>query len=52
MKKLKSILPKKSGRARGRVTVRHQGGREKRFLRLIDAKRSKKDIWGRVLAIE
>ncbi len=52
MKKLKSILPKKSGRVRGRVTVRHQGGREKRYLRLIDAKRSKKDVWGKVIAIE
>lgn len=52
MKKLKSILPKQSGRVRGRVTVRHQGGREKRYLRLIDAKRSKKDIWGVVSAVE
>ena len=52
MKKLKSILQKHSGRVRGRVTVRHQGGREKRFLRLIDAKRSKKDVWGKVIAIE
>jgi large subunit ribosomal protein L2 len=52
MYKLKSILPKKSGRVRGRVTVRHQGGREKRFLRLIDTKRSKKDVWGKVIAIE
>jgi large subunit ribosomal protein L2 len=52
VKKLKSILPKQSGRAGGRVTVRHQGGREKRYLRRVDAKRSKKDIWGRVLAIE
>jgi len=52
VKKLKTILPKQSGRVRGRVTVRHQGGREKRYLRLIDAKRSKKDIWGIVSAIE
>lgn len=52
MYKLKSILPKKSGRVRGRVTVRHQGGREKRYLRLIDTKRSKKDVWGKVIAIE
>ena len=52
MRKLKSILPKQSGRVRGRVTVRHQGGREKRYLRLLDTKRSKKDVWGRVLAIE
>ena len=52
MMKLKTILPKQSGRVRGRVTVRHQGGREKRYLRLIDAKRSKKDVWGKVIAIE
>jgi large subunit ribosomal protein L2 len=52
MIKLKSILPKQSGRVRGRVTVRHQGGREKRFLRLLDTKRSKKDVWGKVIAIE
>lgn len=51
MKKLHSILPKKSGRRRGKVTVRHQGGRAKRFLRLIDFKRDKKDIWGKVEAI-
>lgn len=52
MRKLKTILPKKSGRVRGRVTVRHQGGREKRYFRLMDSKRSKKDIWGKVVAIE
>jgi large subunit ribosomal protein L2 len=52
MQKLKSILPKQSGRVRGRVTVRHQGGREKRYLRLLDTKRSKKDVWGIVSAIE
>jgi large subunit ribosomal protein L2 len=49
---LKSILPKKSGRSRGKLTVRHQGGRQKRFLREIDFKRDKRDIWGRVEAIE
>jgi len=49
MKKLKTILPKKSGRdASGKITVRHQGGRQKRFLREIDFKRDKRDIWGRV----
>jgi large subunit ribosomal protein L2 len=53
MKKLKRILPKKSGRgASGRVTVRHQGGRQKRFLRQIDFARDKKDVWGVVEAIE
>lgn len=52
MRKLKTILPKKSGRARGRITVRHQGGRQKRYLRAIDFKRDKKDIWARVETIE
>ncbi len=51
--KLKRILPKKSGRnAAGKVTVRHQGGRHKRFLREIDFKRNKHDIPAKVAAIE
>lgn len=53
MKKLKTILPKNSGRGvLGKVTVRHQGGRQKRFLREIDFKRNKKDVWGKVEEIE
>jgi large subunit ribosomal protein L2 len=52
MGKLKNILKKRSGRLNGKVTVRHQGGREKRFLREIDFKRDKIDVWGRVEAIE
>lgn len=52
MKRLNIILKKKSGRSNGVVTVRHQGHREKRFLRTIDFKRSKKDVWGKVIAIE
>jgi len=53
MTKLKVILPKRSGRgAGGKVTVRHQGGRNKRFLRKVDFARSKRDIWARVEAIE
>lgn len=52
MKKLKTILAKKSGRSKGKVVVRHQGGRQKRFRRDIDFKRSKIDVSGRVLAIE
>jgi len=52
-KKLKRILPKRSGRgASGRINVRHKGGRQKRFLREIDFKRNKKDIWGKVEKIE
>lgn len=52
MKRIKSILQKKSGRAHGTVVVRHQGGGHKRFLRLIDSKRDKIDIWGVVEAVE
>jgi len=52
MKKLKIILAKNSGRSRGSLTVRHQGGREKRFLREIDFKRNKFEVWGKVEAIE
>jgi len=49
MKKLKTILPKKSGRgSSGKVNVRHQGGRQKRFMREIDFKRDKRDVWGQV----
>ncbi|KKQ37379.1 MAG: 50S ribosomal protein L2 [Candidatus Woesebacteria bacterium GW2011_GWA1_37_7] len=52
MTKLKYILPKKSGRSKGKITVRHQGGRQKRFYRDIDFKRSKKDIWAKVESFE
>ena len=53
MRKLKTILSKKSGRNfSGKVSVRHQGGRNKRFLREIDFKRNKKDKWGVVSSLE
>ena len=52
MRRLKSILAKHSGRLNGKITVRHQGGRAKRFLREIDFKRDKYDIWGKVEAVE
>src|SRR5690349_15982480 len=52
MKSLKRILRKKSGRSNGKVTVRHQGGREKRFLREIDFKREKDGVWAKVVTIE
>lgn len=52
MKKLKKILPKKSGRAKGRVSVRHKGGRHKRYLRKVDFKRDNFDVTGTVLSIE
>jgi large subunit ribosomal protein L2 len=52
MKKIKWLLSKKSGRSVGTVTVRHQGGRSKRYFREIDFKRSNKEVWGKVQAIE
>ena len=43
----------KAGRnAQGKITVRHRGGGEKRNLRIIDFKRNKFDIPGRVASIE
>src|SRR5512145_469113 len=38
--------------AYGRVTVRHQGGGERRYARLVDFKRDKRDIPAKVAAIE
>lgn len=52
-RKLKTILAKKSGRSStGRVTVRHQGGRQKRFLREIDFKRDKREVAAIVVSLE
>ena len=52
-KRLAVILRKHSGRnASGKVTVRHQGGRQKRFLRKIDWKREKRGISAEISAIE
>ncbi len=52
-KKLIKILKKNSGRdSQGHVAVRHQGGRSKRFLRLVDFKRNKYGVEGKVIAIE
>jgi large subunit ribosomal protein L2 len=46
-------VKKKSGRnSRGVVTVRHRGGGSKRQLRLIDFKRDKVGVTGKVTAIE
>ena len=36
----------------GRVTVRHRGGGARRFIRIVDFKRTKRDIPARVAAIE
>lgn len=53
MKNLKKILKKHSGRSSGgMITVRHQGGRHKRYYRVIDFKRDKLGVEGEVVAIE
>lgn len=53
MKRLKTIRKKHGGRdMSGKVVVRHQGGEQKRFLRKIDFRREKRDIQGKVVAIE
>ncbi len=52
-KSLLRPLPKKAGRNnQGKITTRHQGGGHKRQYRLIDFKRDKDGIPGRVATIE
>jgi large subunit ribosomal protein L2 len=52
-KTLMHILKKHSGRdSSGHVSVRHQGGRHKRYYREIDFKRDKRDIKAKVIQIE
>jgi large subunit ribosomal protein L2 len=50
--RLKGLLTKHSGRSGGKITVRHQGGRQKRQYRTIDFKRDKFGIPGEVVALE
>jgi len=46
-------LRKSGGRnVHGRVTVRHRGGGHRRFIRVVDFKREKRDIPAKVAAIE
>ncbi len=52
-KSLTIILPKRSGRdVAGHVSMRHQGGRHKRFYRMIDWRRDKLGIPAKVAALE
>ncbi len=52
-KSLLVIRKKNAGRnAQGKITVRHQGGGVKRYLRLVDFKRDKFDVPGIVKTIE
>ncbi|MBI4225524.1 50S ribosomal protein L2 [Candidatus Roizmanbacteria bacterium] len=52
-KSLITILKKHSGRdSGGRISVRHQGGRQKRYYRMVDFRRNKRDVEARVEQIE
>jgi large subunit ribosomal protein L2 len=48
-----SILRNRSGRdSSGKISVRHQGGRHKRYYRIIDFKRNKRNVSATVMSIE
>ncbi len=52
-KRLTTTLGKFSGRNNtGKITIRHQGGRKKRFYRLVDFKRTKDNVTGVVRSLE
>ena len=52
-KSLTEVLKKTGGRnSQGRITSQHRGGGHKRKYRVIDFKRDKRDIPGKVLSIE
>jgi large subunit ribosomal protein L2 len=52
-KRLTVILKSKAGRNnQGRITIRHQGGGHKRRYRIIDFKRDKFGVPGKIIAIE
>lgn len=52
-KKLFSILKKHSGRDNtGSISMRHQGGRQKRYYRKIDFARDKRNIEAKIVSIE
>src|SRR6056300_558382 len=52
-KRLLKALKKSGGRnAHGRITLRHRGGGQKRYYRIIDFKRDKTGIPAKVAAIE
>lgn len=53
IKSLTVLLPKNSGRdVQGHVSMRHIGGRHKRFYRVIDWKRDKDGVVAHVVALE
>lgn len=53
IKSLTTILKSRSGRDnKGHISIRHRGGRQKRFYRLIDFKRDRRDEVATVIGIE
>ena len=53
LKRLLIKLPQSSGRNnQGRITMRHQGGGNKKLYRMIDFRQNKLDISGRVMSLE
>lgn len=53
MRRLKRIKKQHGGRdTTGQVSMRHQGGQHKRFIRMIDFKREKFGVVGKVVTIE
>jgi large subunit ribosomal protein L2 len=53
IRSLTVILPKNSGRdVAGHISVRHIGGRQKRFYRIIDWKREKEEVPAKVISLE
>jgi large subunit ribosomal protein L2 len=53
MKNLKFIKKKQSGRdVSGQVSMRHQGKEQRRFIRVIDFKRDKRNIEAKVVSLE
>lgn len=51
-KKLTKNVKYNAGRSKGRITMRHKGGRVKRSYRIIDFKRAKRDVPGIVESLE
>ena len=51
-KALLAKMSKKSGRAKGKISVRHKGGGHKRRYRMVDFKQDKIGIQGKIEAIE
>src|SRR5205823_14332526 len=51
-KNLVTHTKRQAGRSAGKISVRHRGGGHKRLLRIVDFKRDKFGVPGRIAAIE